>query len=125
MSELRRNDLIYPELSFQIVGALLDVYSQLGHGLYEKVYQRATAAAFKKRNLGFKEQLYAPVFFDGQRVGINYLDFLVENRVVVELKRGINLLKPILTSYIIIWCPKNYNWVFWLILGRSRCILKG
>ena len=34
--ELQRKDLVYPQLSFQIVGALLDGYGALGYGLYEK-----------------------------------------------------------------------------------------
>ena len=41
--ELKRNDLIYPELSYQIIGALFEVYKNLGSGYHEKYYQRAIA----------------------------------------------------------------------------------
>lgn len=85
---LRRQDLVHPELSFKIVGVLLNVYGQLGHGLYEKTYQKATAIGLNQTGLKYTEQLYAPIIFEGKVVGKNYFDFLVENLVVVELKRG-------------------------------------
>lgn len=85
---LKRQDLIYPELCFKIVGVLLNVYGALGYGLYEKTYQKAVAVGLAKSNLLFIEQLYAPIMFENKIVGKNYFDFLVENKVVVELKRG-------------------------------------
>ncbi len=85
---LKRQDLIYPELCFRIVGVLLNVYGSLGYGLYEKTYQKAVAVGLTKAGLKYTEQLYAPILFEGKIVGKNYFDFLVENIVVVELKRG-------------------------------------
>ncbi len=85
---LKRQDLVYPDLSYKIVGVLLNVYGQLGHGLYEKTYQKACAVGFDKAGLKYIEQLYVPVYFEGKVVGKNYLDFLVESKVAVELKRG-------------------------------------
>lgn len=84
---LKRQDLVCPDLSYKIVGVLLNVYS-LGHGLYEKTYQKACAIGFSLVGLSYTEQLYAPVFFEGKVVGKNYLDFLVDGKVAVELKRG-------------------------------------
>ncbi len=83
-----RKDIIYADLSGQIIGVLLDVYNQLGHGYPEKTYQKAVALAFTKAGLKHIEQLYVPVIFDGKVVGKNYFDFLVEDKVVVEIKRG-------------------------------------
>jgi len=40
MQKLRRQDLIYPELSYQIIGILFEVYNQLGSGYHEKYYQK-------------------------------------------------------------------------------------
>jgi len=47
------NKLIYPELSYKIVGILFDVYNELGGGYQEKYYQRAIAKRFKKVNIQF------------------------------------------------------------------------
>src|SRR4051812_26045783 len=90
---LRRNDLILPDLSYKIVGVLLKVYGELGYGLYEKTYQNAVAVGLIQAPLKYTEQLYAPVIFGGKVVGKNYLDFVVEGKVAVELKRGDKFVK--------------------------------
>lgn len=92
-SILQRNDLVEPELCYKIVGVFFHVYGALGHGHAERVYQRAVAEGFRNVGLQFVEQLYAPIFFNNKIVGKNYLDFCVENRVVVELKRGDRFVK--------------------------------
>ena len=90
---LRRDDLVLPDLSYKIVGVLLNVYGQLGYGLYEKTYQKAAAIGFGQVNLKYVEQLYVPIMFEGKIVGKNYLDFVIENQVAVELKRGDKFVK--------------------------------
>lgn len=85
---VHKSDLVYPELSFQIVGILFEVYNQLGYGFAEKVYQRAIAAGLKNAKLKFGEQVYAPVSFQGTVVSSGYLDFLIEDMVVLEIKKG-------------------------------------
>ena len=90
---LQRQDLVYPDLSYEIVGVLLNVYGKLGYGLREKSYEKAVALAFKQKGLKFAEQLYAPIVFEGEVIEKNYLDFLVEDKVVVELKRGDKFVK--------------------------------
>ncbi len=85
---IKREDLIYPELSYQIIGVAFDVYNKLGYGHKESVYQKALAISFKNSNLPFKEQVYSPVVFGEVNVGKNYLDFLIDNKVVLEIKRG-------------------------------------
>lgn len=88
MKKLRRKDLIYPELSYQIVGILFEVYNRLGGGYHEKYYQRGIANEFRRCNISFREQVYAPVIFKGEKIGDSYLDFLIENKIILEIKRG-------------------------------------
>ncbi len=83
-----REDLLYPELSYKIVGILFDVYNELGHGYLEKVYQKAVAVRLAQAGIKFIEQLYAPVFLDGVVIGKNFFDFLIEGKVVLEIKKG-------------------------------------
>src|SRR3989344_1834406 len=64
---VRRNDLLYPKESYQIVGAAYDVYNILGSGHHEKYYQRALAEELKKRELEFLEQAHYPLRY-GQKV---------------------------------------------------------
>jgi GxxExxY protein len=85
---LERNDLLHPELSYKIIGCAFNVFKQLGSGHLEKIYQKALAIAFTKSNISFVEQLKKHVFFEGENLGYGKSDFLVENKIIVELKRG-------------------------------------
>lgn len=82
-----------PELSYKIIGTAFDVYNSLGAGHKEKYYQNALALAFKKGGLNFREQVLTPLSYENQSIGRYYLDFLVENKIVVELKSGEKFLK--------------------------------
>lgn len=88
MSQLLRKDLVYPELSYQIVGVLFEVYNKLGPGHHEKYYQNALAVGLKNSNLIFKEQVHTPLTFQNSKIGSYFLDFLVEDKIVIEIKRG-------------------------------------
>ena len=79
---------MYPDLSFRIVKVLFKVYKELGPGHQEKYYQRATALGLTNEKLKHKEQLYVPLVFRGVKIGKNFLDFLVEDVIVLELKKG-------------------------------------
>jgi GxxExxY protein len=85
--ELRRKDLIYPELSYRITGILFEVYNELGGGYHEKYYQKAISIALNRCNLPYKEQIHVPLKFKGINVG-NYLDFLIDDKIILEIKKG-------------------------------------
>jgi len=91
--DIKRKDLIYPELSYKIVGCAFDVYNSLGGGHHEKYYQRALSEALKEKDLRIVEQIYYPVTFNGKVIGKNFFDFLVDQKLVVEIKKGNNFSK--------------------------------
>jgi len=102
---LKRQDLLYPELSYKINGILFEVFRQLGGGHREKYYQLAIKEALEKEGIKFKEQFYVPLKFNDKVVGKYFLDFLIEDKLVLELKRGkivainnINQVKQYLTA---------------------------
>lgn len=85
---IQRQDLIYPELSYKLVGLAYNVFNELGHGHLEKIYQKAYAKELKEAEIIFKEQAPYQVIYKEEVIGNNYLDFLVEDKVIVELKRS-------------------------------------
>lgn len=87
ISTVKRTDLVYPELSFIIVGCAYEVFNELGPGHTEKIYQRALAAVFEEKKITFKEQEYYPLKFKDKVIGRGFLDFAVDNKVIVELKK--------------------------------------
>ncbi len=56
-TKIRRKDLIYPELCYQIMGILFDVWKEVGTGHKENFYQKAIANDLRCKNLSFEEQL--------------------------------------------------------------------
>lgn len=82
------NDLMYPELSYKIVGILFSVFNELGYGYKEKYYEQAVAEHFLQNKIKFNRQLPYKIEYLGKVIGINYLDFLVEDKVILELKQG-------------------------------------
>lgn len=85
-AKLKRKDLVYPDLCYKIIGVLFDVWTDLGFGHKEKFYQKAAAQGFKISNLNFKEQLPAKMYYKNKLVGIYYFDFLIEDKIVLEIK---------------------------------------
>lgn len=87
-SLVREPDLIYPELSYKLVGLAYVVYNELGFGHLEKTYQKAFALELKRENIQYKEQVKYTVEYKGEIIGTNYLDFEIEDKIVIELKRS-------------------------------------
>jgi GxxExxY protein len=91
---LLRNDLIYPDLSYAIVGCAYDVFNELGPGHAEKYYQKALAKSLGLKNIQFKEQVYYPLKFQNQIIGKAFFDFEVEGKIIVEIKKDGLFAKP-------------------------------
>jgi len=79
-------NLVYPELSYKIVGILFEVHSRLGGGFVEKYYQRAIEKLLKENKLQYRKELMANISFKDDYIGKYFLDFLVENKIILELK---------------------------------------
>jgi len=85
---LNRLDFIYPELSYKIIGACFDVFNELGFGHKEKYYQNALEVEFGSKAIRYQSQVRSNLFFKGNKVGLYYFDFLIDDKIVVELKVG-------------------------------------
>ena len=75
------------ELTYEIRGAIYDVYKELGPGLLESVYEEALCFELEQRGLKVERQRLVPIIYKGNVLKTDLrLDILVEGRVVVELK---------------------------------------
>ena len=83
-----RTDLIYPELSYRIVGLSFEVYNELSSGHREIIYHKAMQKQFELQNIPYRSELYHPLTFKGQTISKNYFVFLVDEKIVIELKRS-------------------------------------
>jgi len=79
----------YPEqlLTGHIIGAAMEVHRTVGPGLLESVYQACLAQELSLRNIHFQQQKSVPVVYKGTMLDCGYrIDFLIQEKVVVELK---------------------------------------
>ena len=83
--------VILPELSYQIMGVLFDVHKNLGSRYQEKYYQRAVAMGFDNIGLKYKKELSVNLSYNSEIIGKYILDFLVEDKIIVELKTVIRI----------------------------------
>lgn len=79
-------ELIYPELSYKIIGILFSVFNELGYGYQEKYYQRAVAKFLISEKIKFNKELSCPLVVRGESIGRYQLDFLINDQIVLELK---------------------------------------
>jgi GxxExxY protein len=87
--------LIEKELTGQIIAAAIEVHRALGPGLLESVYHACLAHELSLRQLTYEQEKALPIEYKGIRVDGGYrIDFIVENKVVVELK-AIDILLPV------------------------------
>ena len=124
MHELKRNGLLYPELSFQIIGCSFEVHNSLGFGFKESIYQKALALAFKEKNISFIEQVQYQVKFKEQVLEKRYFDFVVESMIVVEIKRDTKFSKANIDQTIDYLKTSNLKLAILINFGKEGVIYK-
>ncbi len=78
--------VIYPELSYKIVGILFKVHNELGSGYQEKYYSRAIEQEFVKEGIKFDKEVKVCLKYNGNAIGRYFIDFIIENKIVLEIK---------------------------------------
>ena len=82
----------YKELTGRIIGCAMQVHRLLGAGFQEVIYQRALAIEFEQQNIVAQRELEIPIYYRQREIGSRRVDFLVEGKVLLELKalNGLN-----------------------------------
>lgn len=79
------------ELTYKIIGCAMKVHNKLGNGFQEVIYQRCLAIELEREQIIFGREVEQTIYYDDINVGTRRADFIVENKVVVELKALITL----------------------------------
>lgn len=82
------NKIIYPELSYRIIGIVFEVFNDLGYGYLEKYYQKALEVAFRQAGVNFRAQCPYKILYKNEIIGRNFIDFVIEEIIVLEIKKG-------------------------------------
>ncbi len=79
-------NIIYKELSYQIMGAIFEVHKELGPGFLESVYEKALLLELTDRGMKVDVERIFDLTYKGKKVGTHRLDHIVDEKIVVELK---------------------------------------
>jgi len=86
MKDIINNGYKHSEITAKIIGCALKVHSTLGNGFQEVIYQRCLAIEMEIQGLRFSRELEMPIYYESINVGARRVDFLVEEKMIVELK---------------------------------------
>lgn len=79
-------DLIYKDLSFKIVGLLYDTHNELGRYCNEKQYGDKLEELLKENSIKYNREFALPVSFSSEMKGRNKVDFIIDDKVILEFK---------------------------------------
>lgn len=85
------NSIKEEEITYKVIGCAMKIHNTLGNGFQEVIYQRCLSIELERTGLIFGREIEQTIYYDGVDVGTRRADFIVENRIVVELKAVINL----------------------------------
>jgi GxxExxY protein len=77
---------LHADITWEIIGAAMEVHNTLGSGFLEKVYEKALLEEFRLRNIAVQSQVKIPIHYKKVVICKHILDLVVEGLVVVELK---------------------------------------
>ena len=80
-----KQELVYPELSFEITGLLFETHNELGRYCNEKQYGDLIEIKFKENNICYEREKILPASFAGEK-NRNRIDFLIEDKIILEMK---------------------------------------
>ena len=112
------------ELSHRIIGMAVDIHKKLGPGFQERIYQEALLKEFKKDGIEYEKQKVVRVDYDGQSLGNQRIDLMVDEEIILEIKACTKII-PIHRDQVISYL-KTANKKLGLILnfGRSKLEIK-
>ena len=82
-----KDNLIYPDESYEIIGACMEVHKNLGYGFLEPVYQEALKIEFQNNDISFEREKQLNIKYKGRNLNkCYYSDFVCYDKIVIEIK---------------------------------------
>jgi GxxExxY protein len=79
------------ELTYKIIGCAMKVHNTLGNGFQEVIYQRCLVIELEKQSINYEREKEMPIYYENIEVGTRRADFIIEEKVMVELKAIIQI----------------------------------
>lgn len=83
--------MLNEQITKQIIGCAMQVHRNLGNGFQQDIYQQALAIEFELEDLSFQRETEIYIYYRQRNIGTRRVDFLVANKVMVEIKSHLEL----------------------------------
>ena len=117
-------DGLYKDLTYKVIGALYEVHNELGPVHKENIYHRAVAIELKNRHIHFEEEAPLEVKYKERKIGVYKPDFIVENKLILELKAVPMISKAMLDQIFYYIKGTKYKLVLLANFGTAKMVIK-
>lgn len=83
-----QNKLLYADLTYRLIGFFFQINDLIGFGQTEKVYCASLEKLLKENHLNYEREYYCPIKLGDQFIAKRYFDFLIDNKIILEIKIG-------------------------------------
>ncbi len=112
------------KITEKIIGCALSVHKILGPGLLESAYESALCYELKINEMHFERQKLLPLIYKNEKIGEYFVDILVDNKIVVELK-SVKSIDPIFEAQILTYMKLGGFKIGLLINFNSKFLIDG
>ena len=81
------------ELKTHVKESATQIYKELGAGYDESIYEESMAIELRERKVPYEVERNTEIFYKGIKVGVHRLDFILDDKFVVELKAQTSITK--------------------------------
>ena len=110
------------ELSYKIIGVIIELHKQIGPGLLESAYENALAYELRSMGLEVSQQVSMPFVYKEVNLEVGYrIDILVENKIILEIK-SVESLAPVHYSQLLTYLKLSDKRLGLLINFNSKLV---
>ena len=82
-----KNELLYKELTYKIIGCCMEVHKELGKGFGEIIYAEALEMEFESNKINYSREKKFNIDYKGKMLSRHYrADFVIDNKIILEIK---------------------------------------
>ena len=110
------------ELSYKVIGVVIELHKQIGPGLLESAYENALAYELRSLGLEVSQQVAMPFVYKDVQLEVGYrIDILVENKIIIEIK-SVECLAPVHYSQLLTYLKLSDKRLGLLINFNSKLV---
>lgn len=122
--EHRKEEYLFEDLTEKLIGFAFKIFKEMGYGHPEKIYQKCFEAELIVAKLAYQREKYSKIKYDGNVVGRYFLDFLVDNKIAVEIKVRREIYENDWIQLLNYLKARNLKVGLLLVFSKNRVIVK-